>query len=262
MIQEPRVPIAARVLLVDDHALTRDLTSEILASAGYVVSLAENGAEAVAAVGHHHYDIVLMDLNMPVMDGFAACRAIRAIEPDPAKLPLVALSARREAGETERRRHAGIDGSLAKPFLPIELLTLVRRWTARTDQHSAPCREAGVWDHALYATLAEGLGARQADGLLTMFTLHLRRAVTALRSGLVAGRVDGPDLAREAHNIVSSAGMLGFAELERVSRTVMTDTDVATLRQRVEDFHRAADRVLACLESDREPFGCGTLGPT
>jgi signal transduction histidine kinase len=128
-------PVAAapgRILLVDDTLMNRQLACLQLARRGHHVDAVENGALAVAALERERYDLVLMDCMMPVMDGYAACRALRANE---ARLglpatPVVALTAGGADDDRARCAAAGMDDYLAKPFRADQLTALVDHWLA------------------------------------------------------------------------------------------------------------------------------------
>lgn len=228
----------ARILVVDDSVLTRELAAAILAPAGYSVGTATNGVEAIEAVRRDRYDLVLMDLNMPVMDGFAASRAIRASENEGRRLPVLAMSARSEEDEWDERRAAGIDASLAKPFRAIDLLALIRCWTAPPQ---LPTEENGVWNRQTCRDLADGIGAEAMTSLLLLLGEHLDRALLGAEASPPARDL----LAREAHNLVSCAGMLGFAELGRASRAMMTASE--EWESAAADFRLAIARARRCL---------------
>jgi CheY-like chemotaxis protein/HPt (histidine-containing phosphotransfer) domain-containing protein len=232
----------ARILVVDDNDLARDLTAAILAPAGYEVGTAANGAEAVEAVRRDRYDLVLLDLNMPVMDGLAASRAIRASEDEGRRLPLLALSARPEEDEGDARRAAGIDASLGKPFRAIDLLALVHRWTR--PEPSAE-NETRVWDEKVYQELAGGIGARAMNDLLLLFGQHLDRALLVVETSAYAREA----ITREAHNLVSCAGMLGFEELARASRAMMMES--GEWKGAAADLRLAIGRARDCLARRR-----------
>ncbi len=109
---EPDPPRPLRVLIVEDHPVNRQLLKAALEAVGHSCAVAENGAEGVQAVREGEFDLVLMDVNMPVMDGLEAVRTLRG---EGHALPVVMLSA--SAGEADRAagRAAGADGYLAKP---------------------------------------------------------------------------------------------------------------------------------------------------
>ncbi len=120
-----------RVLLADDDEVTRFSTSKMLEFAGYEVRTVENGEQALAALREGHYDLVLMDIQMPVLDGVAATRAVRQGKAgnNSRKLPIVALTAYAMSGDRERFLDAGMDDYLAKPVEIEELKKVLGRVT-------------------------------------------------------------------------------------------------------------------------------------
>lgn len=104
-----------RVLIVDDNPLNLELAKEVLAAAGYVVRQAASGAEALAAVRQELPQIILMDIGMPQMDGYAVLKALRAGLAT-ASIPVVAVTSYAMAGDERRAREAGFDGYIPKPI--------------------------------------------------------------------------------------------------------------------------------------------------
>jgi CheY-like chemotaxis protein len=125
-------PPRLRILLVDDNAVNVKLASIMLERAGHRVDSAADGAAALAAVSAVAYDLVLMDVQMPVMDGFEATRRIRGLaDAGRAGVPIVAVTANALQGDAERCREAGMDGYVGKPFDRAGLLGAVERWGRR-----------------------------------------------------------------------------------------------------------------------------------
>ena len=134
---EPEHPLAtpaitldqgrARILLVEDNPVNQLVAKGMLAKLGCQVQLATQGAEALELLEQDEFDLVLMDCNMPVMDGYEASRRIRQSGRWP-DLPIVALTANAMPEERERCRAAGMNDYLAKPFRREELLALVDHW--------------------------------------------------------------------------------------------------------------------------------------
>jgi two-component system sensor histidine kinase/response regulator len=121
------------VLLVEDNDLNQQVALELLRQAGMRVDVAENGAVAVDRVRIQPYDIVLMDLQMPVMDGLTATREIRRL-PGRGGLPIVAMTANAMAGDRERCLAAGMQDHVSKPIEPARLWACLRRWlTPKTE---------------------------------------------------------------------------------------------------------------------------------
>ncbi|MGQ5523348.1 response regulator [Chitinimonas sp. PSY-7] len=117
----------ARVLLVDDNEMNQEIGSHLLRQVGIKVDLANDGEMALEMVKQGDYDLVLMDLQMPVMDGLTATRLIRT-QPRFAKLPIIAVTANTKSGNQHLYTEAGISDHLAKPIEPEELFQLLLRW--------------------------------------------------------------------------------------------------------------------------------------
>ena len=117
----------AHILLVEDNAINRQLAMELLKQAGLVVTMANNGQEAVDLVSRMHFDAVLMDIHMPIMDGLEATRIIRSM-PQHASLPIIAMTANAMAGDRERCFAAGMNDHVAKPIDPDLLFAALNTW--------------------------------------------------------------------------------------------------------------------------------------
>jgi len=133
---------AARVLLVDDHPMNRELGKALLTLAGCETLTADDGAQALEAVQAGDFDLVLMDVHMPGMDGLAAARAIRALPGAVAAIPIVALSADVLPEQIARCRAAGMNGHVAKPIRREELVAAVAH--ALQDQPDARAATANA----------------------------------------------------------------------------------------------------------------------
>jgi signal transduction histidine kinase/DNA-binding response OmpR family regulator/HPt (histidine-containing phosphotransfer) domain-containing protein len=118
---------AARALLVDDNEINQEVGVGLLENAQVAVDVAGNGEQAVRMVKEHDYDIVLMDMQMPVMDGIAATKAIRS-DPRFLDLPIVAMTANAMASDREKCLEAGMNDYLAKPIDPAQLFRTLARW--------------------------------------------------------------------------------------------------------------------------------------
>ena len=122
----------ARILLVEDNILNQEVATEILKSAGAIVDIAGNGMRAVEAVMGFHYDIVLMDLQMPVMGGYEATGLIRSNEKYK-DLPIIAMTAHAMAGAKEECLAAGLNDYVSKPIEPQQLFSVIRKWIKRAE---------------------------------------------------------------------------------------------------------------------------------
>lgn len=143
-----------RVLLVEDNEINQQVAMEILAGAGLVVSVANNGKEAVDAVGKNSYDAVLMDVQMPVMDGYTAAGIIRRDERFK-DLPILAMTAHAMAGDQDKSIAAGMNDHVTKPIDPEKLFATLAKWTARKTVASVVTAAAAVTEEPTCALATE-----------------------------------------------------------------------------------------------------------
>jgi CheY-like chemotaxis protein len=133
---EHRTPLPGRVLLVEDNGVNQEIGMAMLQAMGCEVDLAADGREAIEATRSKAYDLVLMDCQMPDVDGFEATRAIRAREREQSgskaarRLPIVALTANAMSGDREQCTAAGMDDYLSKPFTQAQLRAVIQTWVS------------------------------------------------------------------------------------------------------------------------------------
>jgi signal transduction histidine kinase/CheY-like chemotaxis protein len=118
----------ARVLLVEDNEINQQVAKEILEGAGLKITLVNNGREAVNAVKEKEYDAVLMDVQMPVMDGYTASREIRNLKSEIRNVPIIAMTAHAMAGDEDKSLEAGMNDHVAKPIDPDKLFATLQKW--------------------------------------------------------------------------------------------------------------------------------------
>jgi len=153
-----------RLLLAEDNAINQKLAVVLLQKAGYSVDAVEDGASAVKKVKAEHYNAVLMDVQMPEMDGFEATRQIRAWETQLNRhIPIIAMTAHAMAGDRERCLAAGMDDYVAKPLEPKLLFSVIDRWTPGADLLGASAQGANE---------TEDYAAIPVEGALDASALH------------------------------------------------------------------------------------------
>jgi two-component system, sensor histidine kinase and response regulator len=241
------LPIAVpgcRLLLAEDSEANRVVATVILRKYGYTVDEVVTGAEAVEAVRKQRYDLVLMDVAMPEMNGFEATRAIRELGGEYTTLPIVAMTANAMQGDREKCLDAGMNDYLTKPIDKGLFLATVARWTglelalAKQD-HPAVAGVAGqVLDEQTINQLAEDAGPELLPEMLAIFIKETRHRIAQLRES--ASLHDGNLLADTVHPLKSSAGTYGARALAELARQV----DLACKEARLDDAFACIDELL------------------
>lgn len=203
-----RPAIPARILVVEDQASIREFARAVLTMAGHDVAVAADGAEAVAAVRDARFDLILMDVQMPVMDGPTAARQIRALKGLKSKVPIIAMS-----GDMQSRVATGMDGYICKPFRKAELLLKVSGWLngELALSPASPPEEPGG---TVFEEACELMGRPWAVQGLTKLQAQIDEAF----GGDPARNKE--HLAGQAHALVSIAAIFGFSTLSDLCSTL------------------------------------------
>ncbi len=253
-----------RVLVAEDNAVNQLVTLRMLARHGCHTDVVADGRAAVEAARRVAYDLVLMDCEMPEMDGFDATRAIRAAEAGtPRRVPIVAVTANTMRGDRERCLAAGMDDYLPKPVSTETLDAMVVRWlgvTAEPASASVPAASAPsseVLDAGALAELDAGGGPELVAELLTLFSEDAPLHVQSLRAAVEAG--DAGAVARLAHALKGSSATLGAramaatcAALEaggRAGQATELATNMADLEREIAEVLRALARMAPTSEA-------------
>jgi len=197
-----------RVLLAEDNPVNRRVARTILEKAGHFVTVAHNGREALARTQAERFDVILMDVQMPEMDGLEATKAIRGLETGRGgRVPIVGVTAHAMKGDRERCLGAGMDGYLPKPIRPAALFAAIE--AAVSQSPSPPPVEAAanemVLDEASLLALVGGDSALIRE-LTALFLQDSPARMAEMASALDAG--DRTALERAAHTLKGSAGSL------------------------------------------------------
>ncbi|MFG6414466.1 ATP-binding protein [Roseateles sp. DC23W] len=216
--------LQGHVLLAEDHPVNRAVAIGMLRRLGVTWQVAQDGVSAVEQVRLHLFDAVLMDCQMPGMDGYAATRAIRALPDGRGRLPIVALTANATADDRARCQHAGMDGFVAKPFALATLAAALAPWLAAG---TGPAQAAVVpaplpagRARIASATIATLIELDEAGGssllreVVSGFLDAAGPGLVALHTALLQDRPQ--DAARLAHTLKSTAGNAGALELSRL----------------------------------------------
>lgn len=221
---ESKRQYTVRILLVEDNLINQRVAQRVLERLGCVVQVAGDGAQAVAAYTQATYELILMDMQMPIMDGLEATRRIRALEPANQHIPIVALTADAMTGTQERCLDAGMDDYLTKPLEVSRLQEVLERFasgasvnhaaTPTSTQHTS---EAAVCDAPIRLRLAEIAGddTEFMSELISSFILSGEEALAEMHTAV--RRDDANSLARSAHKLKGASDNLHMKRLAELA---------------------------------------------
>ena len=221
-----------RVLIVDDGETNRDLISLVLTEAGATVACAENGRDGVAAAAREEFDLILMDMQMPVMDGYTAARALRE---KGCRLPIVALTAHAMRDDQDKCLAAGCSSYLTKPIgidSLLETVLMAAYESGKAQVSEASFEPADSPPAPIRSTLPTHLPKFQR--IVDEFLFKLQQKLAAMESALEAD--NWAELYELAHWLKGSGGTVGFNCLT---------APAAELEQRAKERHGAAARQIA-----------------
>ncbi|MBS7791385.1 PAS domain S-box protein [Roseococcus sp. SDR] len=246
----PRFP-GQRVLLVEDNPVNEEVATALLEDVGLLVEVARDGAEAVQRAAAADYDLILMDVQMPVMDGRAATRAIRDL-PRHARTPILAMTANAFLEDRRASLEAGMNDHLVKPVNPAALHGALARWLpAQGAGSSAPRPATAALPVVAGLDMAAGLKASNGQPRLYRRVLEIflhSTDVAALQAGLVAGDVAAAR--RAAHSLKGAAATVGATTLRDGAASLEADLAQGdAVLERLQPRAAALEMELAALKS-------------
>ena len=248
-----------RLLLVEDNDINREFAGELLRSEGIEVDMAVNGEEAVAQVQRRDYDGVLMDIQMPVMDGLEAARRIRALGREAGKeslavLPIIAMTALAMARDVQDGQAAGMNDHVTKPIMPNLLMAVLDKWvTVPAERRAAAAniepvdRDEGIAEELLAATSLDAReGIHRIGGKVDAYRKQLHRfrehyADAAEELQRLAGQEDTQRAEEYAHALKGVTGNIGALGLYEC---------VTQIDAQLKEGRSPASDTLACLRTE------------
>jgi signal transduction histidine kinase/CheY-like chemotaxis protein/HPt (histidine-containing phosphotransfer) domain-containing protein len=240
-------PLSGHVLLVEDNAVNRQVAQRLLALSGITYSVAENGKEAIDALDHEAFDAVLMDCQMPVMDGYTATRVRRQKEATGAatRVPIIAMTANAMAGDREKCLNAGMDDYMSKPLSRARMEQTLRKWLQAGKQTPPPVLMAkapapvasvasaavtaaaaitplpppsapgGTLDAGVIGDLIDVMGDEFTD-LVRVYLEDTPKAVALLEQAAASGQAAG--IIAPSHSLKSTSANLGAIRLADLAK--------------------------------------------
>jgi CheY-like chemotaxis protein len=242
-----------RILVVDDQQHNRDVVERVLIDAGHIVDTATSGTEALLAVQNNPYDLVLMDLQMPVMDGDSATKAIRRLDTPARNVPIIAMTGNVQPQQVESFNTAGMNDYLGKPFKRVELLKKVNAWLRQEPPGEPQSPLPSTPEKAISKGALSDLTALMGEQWVASGLIRLRQEIESTFANEATALADQRQLARSAHALVSHCALLGFSELSRLC-SALEDACRAShdVRARFRAARKVARSVLEDLSATQE----------
>ena len=282
-VEPPAAPAAApagetgakrrslRVLVAEDNPTNRLVVSRMLERMGHRATAVVDGTEAVAAVRTQPFDLVLMDVMMPEMDGLAATAAIRRLPGPVALVPIIGLTANALRSDEVACLAAGMDHFATKPISADRLAQAIAKVlhdrggagqapARAASSAAAPPAELPAFDRSVLDGLAGDIGAGPAAEMVRLFAVTAPQQVRDMRDHAGSGRIT--DLVRQAHSLANTARNMGLARLVRAAAALEDEAALGRtdgLADRLEQLHRLLQEGLAALQGWRERQGQGSV---
>ena len=240
------------ILLAEDNPVNQTVATRLLQKRGHTVKVANNGREALAALEREKFDLVLMDIQMPEMDGFEATTAIRAKEKSSGDhLRILAMTAHATKKDHERCLAAGMDEYVSKPIQPQELFQAVEAGLPQPDEEPAEEDHAGkVIDRTAILTLVDG-DRTLLDELLELFLANASQKLFAVRQAVALG--DAKELSQASHSLKGMVGNFTTKGAFEVARRLETMGGDANLTE-AEATYGLLEKEIARLEQELMVF--------
>ena len=242
---------ALEILVAEDNPVNQILIDAILRRFGHQATLVDNGQVAVEAASLRHFDCILMDMQMPIMDGLAATRAIRASSGPCTAVPIIALTA---DASPERRRFYDIAGLTDFMTKPIDRLALAARLAAiagspdaRGDEDESEAVDAPLLDTTCINQLCAAIGSTQFDGLLDLLAVELEERPAAIRNAVLAGDVERAR--SEAHSLKGATMSIGAMALGQAAAATELAPDLEAMTATLKNLDRQVARTRKAVEN-------------
>lgn len=230
-------PLSGKVLVVEDNLVNQKLTCSILKKIGLKYDVANDGAEALALWQNNSFDLILMDCQMPVMDGYIATEEIRRQETS-GHTPIVALTANAMENDDIRCLNSGMDDFLSKPFVINDLAIILQKWLGKSSENTAGQSESLGLDYAALEELKQSL-EDDFDEVIDIYIESTTNILDQMREAL--DQAEDEEIKRLAHSLKSSSANIGATKLSEIAQALeqqLTDGVAENIKEKIDEMQK------------------------
>jgi PAS domain S-box-containing protein len=245
-----------RILVAEDNLINQKVVKNTLAKQGANVVIANNGQEAIQQVKQGGFDVILMDIQMPEVDGYKATRYIRQVMKS--DIPIIAMTADALKGEEEKCYAEGMSGYVSKPFEPEELYRVIAHLTGHSQtgvlRNSIKAADSDIVDFSFLEEISNN-NSEYIHEVLELFLSTMPEGLTTLHT-LIANTEDFENIAKQAHFLKSSVGIVRvrnmYDQLSAVEQMARQQTGIAELRKLIKEITSTYDEAHPLVIREKE----------
>ena len=232
-----KTQLSGKILVVEDNIVNQKLTCAILKKIGLDFEVAGQGEEAISLWQHNAYDLILMDCQMPVMDGYIATQKIRQLETT-THTPIIALTANAMANDDIRCKNSGMDDFLSKPFTITDLISILEKWLSHPGTTTSNTDELLDLDYAAITELKESL----EDGFIEIIEIYIKSTTNILEEMMLAySTADHSEIQRLAHSLKSSSAIVGATKISNHSKNLefqLMKNNFSNMKEKIDELNK------------------------
>jgi len=226
------IQLSGKILIVEDNIVNQKLTCSILKKIGIDFEIANQGEEAISLWQNSDFDLILMDCQMPILDGYIATQRIRQLETT-SHIPIIALTANAMENDDIRCKNAGMDDFLSKPFTIKDLISILEKWLNHAEITTNKTVETPALDYAAIAELKESL----EDEFNEIIDIYIKSTTNILHEmGLACSTADHQEIQRLAHSLKSSSANVGATKISSLAQDLehhLMENNVSDIKEKI-----------------------------
>jgi len=231
------IQLSGKVLVVEDNIVNQKLTCSILKKLGIDFKIASQGEEAISLWQNENFDLILMDCQMPILDGYIATQRIRKLETTN-HIPIIALTANAMENDDTRCKNAGMDDFLSKPFTIKDLISILEKWLSHPETTNHKADESLGLDYTAINELKESL----EDDFSEIIDIYIKSTTDILnKMGLACSTTNHQEIQRLAHSLKSSSANVGATKISYLAQELehqLMENTISNVKEKIVEMNK------------------------